>query len=55
MTAPGDEVEVCLVPATAPQPAPTWSGIGQVIAVMAAGGGITVAVLAAFHLLHLPI
>lgn|GEM_PF-1317989 len=50
-----EEVEVRLVPAAPSKPAPSWTGIGQVVAVMATGGGITVAVLAAFHLLHLPI
>jgi len=50
-----DETEVRLVPTAPPKPVSTWSGIGQVLAVMATGGGITVAVLAAFHLLHLPI
>lgn len=56
MTAPTpEEAEVRLVPTTPPKPVSTWSGIGQVVAVMAVGGGITAAVLAAFHLLHLPI
>jgi len=55
MTNTPDEVEVHLVPAAPSKPAPSWTGIGQVVAVMAVGGGITVAVLAAFHLLHLPL